>query len=318
MPLAERLRAYLDTPVEALWTLRGPEAAVPLLAPRIRDVYLEASARWPDDDVERVHDVRVATRRLRAALAAVAPLLRRGAEQRARARVQALGRTLGPRRAADVSQAWVSAARAATEDADEQAVLDRLFGLLALRRQRTTERLHAYFPVQVLIEDGLVVLEAAVHSSPDGPRLDVGIDAELRGRVREVTRQLPSMGTPHDDEGHHELRIALKRLRYTCELAQQAWPGRVPDGVLPGLKAMQGGARPAARSCRRDRTLGHAARAALGAAPRRGLDPGPDPRRARRVAGACAGGGRGRGRGRAPHPGHVARRCQGVGPATPA
>jgi hypothetical protein len=33
MPLAERLRAYLDTPVEALWTLRGPEAAVPLLAP---------------------------------------------------------------------------------------------------------------------------------------------------------------------------------------------------------------------------------------------------------------------------------------------
>jgi CHAD domain-containing protein len=240
MPLAERLRAYLDTPVEALWTLRGPEAAVPLLAPRIRDVYLEASARWPDDDVERVHDVRVATRRLRAALAAVAPLLRRGAEQRARARVQALGRTLGPRRAADVSQAWVSAARAATEDADEQAVLDRLFGLLALRRQRTTERLHAYFPVQVLIEDGLVVLEAAVHSSPDGPRLDVGIDAELRGRVREVTRHLPSMGTPHDDEGHHELRIALKRLRYTCELAQQAWPGRVPDGVLPGLKAMQG------------------------------------------------------------------------------
>jgi CHAD domain-containing protein len=222
-----------------LWTLRGPDAAVPLLASRIRDVYLEASARWPDDDDERVHDVRVATRRLRAALAVVAPLLRRGAEQRARARVQALGRTLGPRRAADVSRSWVIAARASTDDADERAVLDRLLRLLEVRRLRTTERLHAYFPVQVLLEDGLVVLEAAVHSSPDGPRLDVGIDAELRTRVREVERHLPSMGVPRDDEGHHELRIALKRLRYTCELAQQAWPGRVPSTVPPRLKVMQ-------------------------------------------------------------------------------
>lgn len=239
MPLAERLRAHLDSPTEALWTSRGPEAAVPLLAPRIRDVYLEASARWPDDDVARVHDVRVATRRLRAALAVVAPLLRRGAEQRARQRVQALGRTLGPRRAADVSRAWVEATRAGTDDADEHAVLDRLAGLLELRRQRTTERLHALFPVPVLIEDGLVVLEAAVHSSPDGPRLDVGLDAELRARAVEVARHLPTMGAPHDDEGHHELRIALKRLRYTCELAQQAWPGRVPSTALPRLKAMQ-------------------------------------------------------------------------------
>lgn len=243
MDTVDDARARLEAPQPPLVmsaSARGPDALRPLLLPRIADVYFEATAPWPEDDVDRVHDVRVATRRLRAALAVATPLLGAHAARGARARVEALGDALGARRAADVSQAWVTEEQASTEDLGERMVLARLHALLEVRRQRTGARLHATFPRDRLLGDGaaLVALAASAH---EGPPLAEGIEAELAKRARAVERALDSMEDPDDDEGHHALRIALKRLRYTCEITGEAWPERVPESGVVDLKAMQDG-----------------------------------------------------------------------------
>ncbi len=243
MDTLDDARARLRSPSPPLplaASARGPEALRPLLLPRIADVYFEATAPWPEDDVDRVHDVRVASRRLRAALAVAAPLLGDRAARRARAWVESLGDALGARRGADVSQAWVFEAQASTEDLGERMVLARLHALLEVRRRRAGARLHATYPRERLLGEG-AELVALAESTPAGPPLAEGLDAELRKRTRAVERSLDSMDDPDDDDGHHALRIALKRLRYTCEIAAEGWPERVPESGVVALKAMQDG-----------------------------------------------------------------------------
>lgn len=238
MEIRDELRAP-EPPVAVSWADHGPQAVRAVLRPKLADVYFEASGPWPTDDVDHVHDVRVASRRLRAAIAVVKPLLGRAAADQARARVKSLGDALGARRAADVSLAWVGEAEAKVEDEDERTVLAQLRALLELRVRRTTARILSEHPAGALIADGLALLRLADRAAPDGPPLSVGIDAELRKRTQAVRVALPSMATPEDDEGHHAVRIALKRLRYTCEIASQAWPGRVPAEGVSALKSMQ-------------------------------------------------------------------------------
>src|SRR5947209_4297936 len=73
-----------------------------LIGHRAHQVYAAAAEPWPEDSVELIHDLRVATRRLREGLAMASPLLHRKKVRRADRRAQKLGRVLGERRMADV------------------------------------------------------------------------------------------------------------------------------------------------------------------------------------------------------------------------
>lgn len=76
-------------------------------------------------DVERVHDMRVATRRLRAALEVFAPAFPRKRHRKALKKVKALADALGERRDADVEIALLEGLReeAAEEDRETLATL---------------------------------------------------------------------------------------------------------------------------------------------------------------------------------------------------
>jgi CHAD domain-containing protein len=78
------------------------EAATRVVALRSREVFERAEGVLDIDDVERVHDMRVATRRLRAALEVFAPAFPRKRHRKALRRVKALADALGARRDADV------------------------------------------------------------------------------------------------------------------------------------------------------------------------------------------------------------------------
>lgn len=81
------------------------------------------------DDVERVHDLRVATRRLRAALEVFEPCFPPGHRRKALKKVKALADALGERRDRDVQIEFVEGLAAeipAEDQADVTALLERL------------------------------------------------------------------------------------------------------------------------------------------------------------------------------------------------
>lgn len=118
------------------------EAAARVVRVRSKEVFAHSEGVLDLDDVERVHDMRVATRRLRAALEIFEPCFPRKRHRRALKRVKALADALGERRDADVEIALFEGL------ADEAAETDRgaLDDLIAELRTRQAEANEALVP----------------------------------------------------------------------------------------------------------------------------------------------------------------------------
>lgn len=100
---------------------------------RSKEVFAHSQGVLDLDDVERVHDMRVATRRLRAALEVFEPCFPRKRHRKALKKVKALADALGERRDADVEIALFEALLDEAEEAD-RGPLERLVGELRVRQ----------------------------------------------------------------------------------------------------------------------------------------------------------------------------------------
>jgi CHAD domain-containing protein len=220
-----------------------------------RDAVLAGAGEPDKDSVEAVHDLRVAIRRLRANFDAFRDAFPRQAYEDRRTRLRILARQLGEVRDADVMSGMLAARRAAAgERAELGAALDVLRdeALGAATRDRA-ERLEgaagdplaaaiadlaAFLAAQTLVapeDEGLEPPAAAPEppppaeprerrrrAEPDGP-VGPGLWALLRWRLRRVRRADEAVPADPADPGHgaalHQLRIAIKRLRYLGEVA---------------------------------------------------------------------------------------------------
>lgn len=95
------------------------------------------------EHIERLHDMRVATRRLRAALEVFAPCFPRKRHRKALKRVKALADALGERRDRDVSIELL-AGFAAEAPREERSALDALIGRLREEQAEANEALEPY------------------------------------------------------------------------------------------------------------------------------------------------------------------------------
>lgn len=91
-------------------------------------------------EVERVHDMRVATRRLRAAMEVFEPCFPRKRHRKALKRVKALADALGERRDRDVAIEFLEGFAAEAPEADREK-LAALIGELREERQQANEAL---------------------------------------------------------------------------------------------------------------------------------------------------------------------------------
>lgn len=89
---------------------------------RAAEVFEHAAGVLDTEDIERVHDMRVATRRLRAVLEVFAPAFDRREHKAVLKDVKALADALGARRDPDVQLAALAALEAALPDADRAGV----------------------------------------------------------------------------------------------------------------------------------------------------------------------------------------------------
>jgi CHAD domain-containing protein len=116
------------------------EAAASAVEVRTEELFEFTDGVLDTDDIERVHDMRVASRRLRAVLEVFAPCFPKRELRKALREVKALADDLGQRRDPDVAIAALERVRAALTGPD-RAGIDSVIGELAGRQEYGNELL---------------------------------------------------------------------------------------------------------------------------------------------------------------------------------
>jgi CHAD domain-containing protein len=119
------------------------QAATRVIKVRSKEVFAHSDGVLDLGNVERVHDMRVATRRLRAALEIFEPCFPHKRHRKALKKVKALADALGERRDADVEIALVEGLVNEAAEVDRGALRD-LIEELRVRQAEANEALASY------------------------------------------------------------------------------------------------------------------------------------------------------------------------------
>lgn len=118
-------------------------AAERVVEVRSAEVFEHAGGVLDMDEIERVHDMRVATRRLRAALEVFEPCFPAKRRRKALKRVKALAAALGERRDRDVAIEFLEGFAAEAPEPD-RAAIEALVDGLREEQRRANEKLAPY------------------------------------------------------------------------------------------------------------------------------------------------------------------------------
>jgi CHAD domain-containing protein len=198
------------------------EGARRVLRARFEEMCEYRAAALEGADIEGVHDMRVASRRLRSALRDFVPRLRRGKRlEAARGALKRLADALGAVRDEDVA---IHALDKLKDEAPPEAVagIEEYAGERRARRERARAVL-ADAVGEAAVEEARRLLARALERK-GAKKGDDGADfaAAQRAVVRRLWGELeglsPSLHRPYKTRRLHEMRIAAKRLRYALEL----------------------------------------------------------------------------------------------------
>ena len=194
---------------------------------RLRALLTHEPGTRTGEDIEDLHQMRVAVRRMRATLKAARPLLDAAWSDDLRAELGWLGGALGPVRDLDVLLLRLHR-EIASLPADEQNAGGVL--LDALERERTTARAAMLEALTAPRYFGLLERLAETVSAPlptpapgDAPQPAL-VDL-VRAEARKLRRAVEKAGDNPPDEVLHALRIRGKRVRYTGELVAPSLRG---------------------------------------------------------------------------------------------
>ena len=194
---------------------------------RLRALLTHEPGTRTGEDIEDLHQMRVAVRRMRATLKAARPLLDAAWSDELRAELGWLGGALGPVRDLDVLLLRLHREIASLPAAEQNAggaLLD------ALERERTTARAAMLEALTAPRYFGLLERLAETVSAPlptpapgDAPQPAL-VDL-VRAEARKLRRAVEKAGDDPPDEVLHALRIRGKRVRYTGELVAPSLRG---------------------------------------------------------------------------------------------
>lgn len=226
--------------------LQEPVLPVPQDAPvidHLRALLSAQVASWLRHDplvrigktVEAVHQMRVATRRLRALLRAARPLLVPEWSEQVRSELSWLAGVLGPARDLDVLIEYFQQ-ELATLEKREAPPVRRLIQKLKRDRASVQEDL-----VSALRTDRyLAALDLAEAGSrqPQVILSDVSLHEIAAGEFRKLRKAVRALPEPPSDEELHRVRIKAKRARYAAELAETT-VGRPASRFIQRSKDLQ-------------------------------------------------------------------------------
>jgi CHAD domain-containing protein len=192
-----------------------------------------------DGDAKSLHQARVATRRLRAAL----PLFGTGrkAEKVARC-VRRLTRLLGPARELDVSLLILDELEKSGDV--PRAAVDRLRASIADERRRLQEHVRERlddFDIQKVRKRAIAVARKGTdRKSPRDLEAVAWARERTTRRARRLAAAIEHAAGLYLPDRLHDVRIAIKKLRYTLELGSGPRDGRPRNAAaLRTLRSMQ-------------------------------------------------------------------------------
>jgi CHAD domain-containing protein len=211
--------------------------AMPLvLGPRFEEMYLLRKTALDFRDPEGVHDMRVASRRVRSALRDFAPHMRKTRIVSSIKQLKEIADKLGVVRDCDVAiialekfqkkaNSEISSGLQRIID-DQKAKLDpaRKELVQALNYKRLSQLMRNFHHA---VEDAIV--PRAATTSPTSAKLKSGptykayARSTLLKRLKELEALSPSLYEPQRVKPLHEMRIAAKHLRYAMELFAACW-----------------------------------------------------------------------------------------------
>jgi CHAD domain-containing protein len=185
-------------------------------------------------DPEELHQLRVATRRLRSVLRTAGRVLEQSWAEALRDELSWLGGELGPARDADVLLEHLRHEAAALDPADRRAfkpLLDQLVEEQAAGRKQALAALRSerYFAL-------LAMLESAVSAPPPGD--DVSLPKAARKEFERFAKAMAELAVEPSDQAVHRARIKGKRARYAAELVEDEL-GKKGSRLISATKRFQ-------------------------------------------------------------------------------
>lgn len=221
-----------DEPTERLpyWYASGEvpfaELGRVVLRRQVRRLQQTARAVEADETIEAVHDLRVATRRIRAALRLLEPVAPAKAARKATVAVRTLAREAGATRDRDVLLNDIA-------QRDLPSLAPVMEAIRAERMQAHTT-LVDYLGSKQYERDLRALARLACFAAEwdNRPRVKDYAGSMLYAHY-EALRSYDRNGLPEDDASLHAMRIAGKRLRYALELVSDIVGERLSDLLNP-------------------------------------------------------------------------------------
>jgi CHAD domain-containing protein len=192
------------------------------------DPFVRALSGIEARDAEALHQARVASRRLREVLPVLE--LQRDATKKIGKRLRRITRRLGRLRELDVLQPIVDDLRNAGQHSAQ--ALDKVAAAIADEANRTRQWLRHKLPARKL--ERLTRTLDDIADQIDHPRSARGnhardarawvwaLDARVVRRATRLSAAIADAGALYDADRLHNVRIALKKLRYAVELSAEA------------------------------------------------------------------------------------------------
>jgi CHAD domain-containing protein len=217
-----------------------PASVLPVLAKAIDEQLGVAEKAASDPGPDGIHDLRVATRRLRAALELWLGTSPRKKLDRSRKTLRRLGRRLGSLREADVNLSQLSELR--EKNPTDAVAVEFALASETRRRKRRAKRLDRELrriDLADLSKEIRSEIEDALDSKPGEIPLASVARKELEERLLRLSPLLDRAPQHPAPKGLHLLRIELKKFRYSVELCSPAYDGRRVPHLVKRLKGLQ-------------------------------------------------------------------------------
>ena len=244
MPVAPHPPLRLSEPVTVEPASTPVEHVRASLDERLRALLAHEPGTRTGEDIEDLHQMRVAVRRMRATLKAARPLLDADWADDLRAELGWLGGALGPVRDLDVMLLRLRreiGSLPAQEEAAGQVLLESLELERTAARAAMLDALTA--PRFFALLERVAATVGAPLPTPSRPGDQPALVDLVRVEARKLRRAVERAGDDPPDEVLHALRIRGKRVRYTGELVApslSATPsGKALKRLLSATAAMQ-------------------------------------------------------------------------------
>jgi CHAD domain-containing protein len=217
------------------------------LRPLLRSLSREIEGVREAEDLEFIHRMRVASRRIRSCLPLFEECFPSKKYREWRKEIRNITRALREAQDADVQIAFL---KTHTEKLDEEKLrpgIERF--LLRLRQRRERTQPHVIKAIDRLLESGVVEdMEKLCRKMRKGkaevnsPEIYQKALVHITSRLEEIFAHEASVYIPENIKEHHAMRIAVKRLRYTMEVFSPLYEGELEKqlGVCKKLQDILG------------------------------------------------------------------------------